>query len=481
MKLQVYRDGQLEQELELLPGTYNIGRADSCDLVLLDKDVSRLHAKIEVTEKSFTIKDLGSTNGVLVKGKRINRKKFSRSVTFTIGVYQLTCSPSGMGNDSLVPGLTEDSTNGFLLLAGSWPRLMLTVSISIMVIVAFFGGRVLLLRQQDSFYLQQLEQEAKLVAECLVEMNRPYWKRGSAAGFRVAPFDQREGVVQVFIMDAQRKILAPLDKAYQSIDHPLFKQAIQQRKALIDVAGKGQRLLAFPARSGNDIVGLVAVVFSVDRRKLGASSQGLVSGLVLLFLLLLAGLLAVFILGLILAPWRALIDAGNRSLASGGSSLTGIKQSSKELADMCTLIERLLVKVHKIRESQTVSAGDTSSSSRLSPPSSSPELAPDVPVVAAADGSERELLAGDLPACIVDPAVCKVVAVNAAFNDVFALDGCGGGHLLEIFSDPKAIEALNPLLEHDVAEVSLVRDGRRFMVHRQSVGGERQGWFFVEA
>lgn len=479
MKLQVYRDGQLEQERELLPGTYIIGRADSCDLVLLDKDVSRQHAKIEVTEKDFTIEDLGSTNGILFKGKRINRKKFSRSVTLNVGVYQLTCLPAGRENDTLASGPAEDLPAGFSLLAGRWPRLILTAGISIMILAAFIGGRALLLRQQASFYLQQLEQEAKLVAECLVEMNRPYWDSGSAAGFRVTPFDQREGVVQVFIMDAQGKILAPLDKAYQSIDHPLFKQAIQQRKALLDEAGKGQRLLAFPARSGNKIIGLVAVVFNVDERQPGVANQGLWSGLVLLSLLLLAGLLAVFMLRVVLAPWRALKDAGDRSLAEGAGSLAGFKQSYKELADMCILIERLLVKTQTFKESQSLSAGDKDSSPMPSSvPSTSPNLPPDVPVVA---GSGRELLAGDLPACIVEPAVCKVVAVNTAFDKVFALGGCGGGHLLEIFSDPKAIEALNPLLEQDVDEVSLVRDGRRFMVHRQSVDGDRQGWSFVEA
>jgi predicted Zn finger-like uncharacterized protein len=48
-----------------------IGRAGA-DLTLNDGETSRLHAAIEIRDAFFTLTDLGSTNGTLVGGEKIN-------------------------------------------------------------------------------------------------------------------------------------------------------------------------------------------------------------------------------------------------------------------------------------------------------------------------------------------------------------------------------------------------------------------------
>jgi len=48
-----------------------IGRAGA-DLTLNDTEASRLHAAIEVRDVAILLRDLGSTNGTLVDGQRIN-------------------------------------------------------------------------------------------------------------------------------------------------------------------------------------------------------------------------------------------------------------------------------------------------------------------------------------------------------------------------------------------------------------------------
>jgi len=52
-------------------GEFVIGRSSSCNLAVDDGLVSRRHAMIRVTEKTVTIEDLGSRNGVAVNGRRI--------------------------------------------------------------------------------------------------------------------------------------------------------------------------------------------------------------------------------------------------------------------------------------------------------------------------------------------------------------------------------------------------------------------------
>ena len=55
------------------PGGALVGRSRDCDVVLADANVSRRHAEVRPgAADSWTIADLGSTNGVLVNGRRID-------------------------------------------------------------------------------------------------------------------------------------------------------------------------------------------------------------------------------------------------------------------------------------------------------------------------------------------------------------------------------------------------------------------------
>jgi hypothetical protein len=48
-----------------------LGRAKDCDVVVADENVSRRHAEVRTTGSTWTVRDLGSTNGVKVNGHRI--------------------------------------------------------------------------------------------------------------------------------------------------------------------------------------------------------------------------------------------------------------------------------------------------------------------------------------------------------------------------------------------------------------------------
>jgi hypothetical protein len=49
----------------------NMGRADECDVVLRYNNVSALHCKLQLKEGYWFIRDLNSTNGVMLNGKRL--------------------------------------------------------------------------------------------------------------------------------------------------------------------------------------------------------------------------------------------------------------------------------------------------------------------------------------------------------------------------------------------------------------------------
>lgn len=58
---------------KLTEGVYTVGRAENCSIVLDGSDgVSRIHATFKVSDSEITVRDEGSTNGVIVNGERID-------------------------------------------------------------------------------------------------------------------------------------------------------------------------------------------------------------------------------------------------------------------------------------------------------------------------------------------------------------------------------------------------------------------------
>jgi pSer/pThr/pTyr-binding forkhead associated (FHA) protein len=66
------RSGALKgRRMHVRAAQATIGRADSCDIVLPESSVSTMHAKLQRREGVWVISDLGSTNGTLVDGERV--------------------------------------------------------------------------------------------------------------------------------------------------------------------------------------------------------------------------------------------------------------------------------------------------------------------------------------------------------------------------------------------------------------------------
>ena len=62
-----------------------IGRSRDCDISVDDPNVSRRHAEIRREDGAYWIADLGSTNGVVVNGKRVERAKLEPDDEILLG------------------------------------------------------------------------------------------------------------------------------------------------------------------------------------------------------------------------------------------------------------------------------------------------------------------------------------------------------------------------------------------------------------
>ncbi len=59
------------RRIAVTPAGVTIGRSRDCDVVLTDESASRHHAEIRRAGEEWVVRDLGSTNGVRVNGRRI--------------------------------------------------------------------------------------------------------------------------------------------------------------------------------------------------------------------------------------------------------------------------------------------------------------------------------------------------------------------------------------------------------------------------
>jgi hypothetical protein len=62
-----------------------IGRGSSCDLRLVDRSVSRRHARIRHAEEAWFIQDLGSSGGTFVNDVRVNASRLNPGDRIRIG------------------------------------------------------------------------------------------------------------------------------------------------------------------------------------------------------------------------------------------------------------------------------------------------------------------------------------------------------------------------------------------------------------
>jgi hypothetical protein len=72
-----------------------LGRSRECDIRVADLNVSRKHAEVRRSGDAYTVVDLGSTNGTLLNGKRVQKERLSEGDTITLGSTEIVFGRSG--------------------------------------------------------------------------------------------------------------------------------------------------------------------------------------------------------------------------------------------------------------------------------------------------------------------------------------------------------------------------------------------------
>jgi pSer/pThr/pTyr-binding forkhead associated (FHA) protein len=89
LKIVVLKDTKPQGEFIFDQPLVTIGRHGDSDIPIKDPAVSGTHARIERVDSGYQIKDLGSTNGVLVGGRRVEQYNLKHNDLLTIGEHLL--------------------------------------------------------------------------------------------------------------------------------------------------------------------------------------------------------------------------------------------------------------------------------------------------------------------------------------------------------------------------------------------------------
>jgi pSer/pThr/pTyr-binding forkhead associated (FHA) protein len=105
----VVRSGSLKgQRLIVKVPIVNIGRADYCDMVIPDDSVSSQHAKLTRREGVWVLTDLGSTNGTMVDGEKVEGDiPLAPGAFVRFGDVQLIFEPTDDDADMNAPKATR--------------------------------------------------------------------------------------------------------------------------------------------------------------------------------------------------------------------------------------------------------------------------------------------------------------------------------------------------------------------------------------
>ena len=117
LKIVVLKDTKPQSEFIFDQRLVTIGRHGDSDIAIKDPAVSGAHARIERVEGGYQIRDLGSTNGVSVGGRRVEQHHLKHNDLLIIGEHLLHVMISLKASSKIIPkelptGLLTDLSEG---------------------------------------------------------------------------------------------------------------------------------------------------------------------------------------------------------------------------------------------------------------------------------------------------------------------------------------------------------------------------------
>ncbi len=456
MQIQINNNDILEQELNLDPGTYTLGRSTKADIVLAGNRISRKHAKLIIDVNGWQVEDLGSANGTFVDGKQIKkRKKLKSKSSLAIGCFTLFAKlekTSGKPQKS-----KKIPLKSFFSFGASKPYLAGTLFLLFCCLgTVFWLGMVNKSYLSSIVYENEVERALSISAN-LVHHNQNNWDQSDVSQLEISFFEQQPGVVHVFLVDQHGRIFAPIDQVNHILRYPLVAKALSSGKTEQEIMESGDLLICSPVKSRGEIVGVAVVQYqmrgsvSLLRDRFWQFSVGFV------FLLAMSAGLAFVLVKMIIEPWTALSKCLEQTIGTNKTMLD-YNAAYQELDHLRIQIDRLLLKKENPGLSSQLAEANFATKS---------DSMPDVKEVFTTDTSpeldENEKRAGMI-ICLIDSDSSLIVDSSEKFRKLFHLTESTGQHILEVFQDPLLLPEIMNLLQKQVTKSTLAIEGKMFLI-----------------
>ena len=109
-RLVSYHNGKTDLAFPVEGSRVRIGREGDNEIQLPHEKVSKHHAALVPAEGGWSIEDLGSTNGVFVNGKQVQRAALKHGDRVRIGPYELFFETKGVSEEWVPSYLMDLST-----------------------------------------------------------------------------------------------------------------------------------------------------------------------------------------------------------------------------------------------------------------------------------------------------------------------------------------------------------------------------------
>lgn len=89
--------------IPLLKNQLTVGRRESCDIVLRFANVSGRHCELQIEDGFWTVRDLGSSNGIKVNGTRVSDQRLEPGDVLSVAKHQfeVVYEPAKLGAEAL--------------------------------------------------------------------------------------------------------------------------------------------------------------------------------------------------------------------------------------------------------------------------------------------------------------------------------------------------------------------------------------------
>ncbi|HMQ11674.1 MAG TPA: FHA domain-containing protein [Oligoflexia bacterium] len=256
------------QDVPLSEGKLTLGRGEHADIQIVSQQISRIHAELVVTEQQVTVLDKGSANGTAVNGRFITTCNIQNGDQILLGDIVIQYHNLDQKPQEAIRPISQDSKTKVLAATkviadkirprSLFPFFLLCLSFGFLLYFVIASTSYQTLIKQN--FKQNTLDRAYVLVQLLAERNKNFLlEKDDELLIDTQTIKEEALVLEAFIIDKNKKVLAPINYRNRLDKDTLVEEALSQNsnKKLLPRINEKQKLItvAHPIRVFNKNAG----------------------------------------------------------------------------------------------------------------------------------------------------------------------------------------------------------------------------------